>query len=170
MVYVSVYQTRAFATMAHRHQVRRGWEDYVEHPLRVEEIVRSISPDPRVWKAALLHDVVEDCGVELDQIREMHGIEVALWVGQLTAEEGLSSEMKVARAFKYIETAIVKFADSIDNARLRPLDNWPGMDDAVARYRKNARILGQYVAEQMPHTLFRINILLEEVGCEPIHI
>lgn len=82
-----------FAERAHRGQVRKyTGEPYIVHPLEVAQIVESAfpweranpSPVEAVVMAALLHDVVEDCGVTLDQIRRAFGSVVARLVHEVT--------------------------------------------------------------------------------------
>jgi guanosine-3',5'-bis(diphosphate) 3'-pyrophosphohydrolase len=50
-----------FADNSHGNQVRKyTGERYIQHPLRVMELVRDFHPDTEVLAAALLHDVLED--------------------------------------------------------------------------------------------------------------
>lgn len=74
-----------FAERAHRGQVRKyTGEPYIVHPLEVAQIVSSVNASEDVIIAALLHDVVEDCGVTLDQISRAFGDAVAALVHQVT--------------------------------------------------------------------------------------
>ncbi len=67
-----------FAVDAHRGRERKGkGYPYILHPMEAATIVASLTPDPEMMAAALLHDTVEDTGVTLGQIREQFGERVA---------------------------------------------------------------------------------------------
>ena len=67
-----------FAAAAHEGQSRKGSGlPYILHPMEVATIVASITSDQEVISAALLHDVVEDAGVKLDDLRTIFGMRVA---------------------------------------------------------------------------------------------
>lgn len=74
-----------FATRAHSGQHRKyGTEPYVSHPVAVAAAVERAELPPEVVAAALLHDVVEDCGVDPDDIRRQFGSTVADLVLEVT--------------------------------------------------------------------------------------
>ena len=62
-----------FAAEAHKGQVRKSGEPYIEHPVAVAEILVNMQMDVTSAMAALLHDVVEDTNVTLDDLRERFG-------------------------------------------------------------------------------------------------
>jgi GTP pyrophosphokinase len=70
----------AYATKAHGDQVRKGTDvPYIIHPIAVSTIVFEYGGTEDQAIAALLHDVVEDCGgvARLHEIRDMFGPDVA---------------------------------------------------------------------------------------------
>jgi (p)ppGpp synthase/HD superfamily hydrolase len=68
----------AFALERHAGQTRKGTDvPYASHPLRVAGLVLEHGGDARQVAAALLHDVIEDCGVSDAELRERFGAEVA---------------------------------------------------------------------------------------------
>lgn len=81
------------ARTAHAGQIRNGSGGlpYVEHPMAVAARLDEHGYGEEVLAAALLHDVVEDSGTPLDEIREEFGEGVAGMVGALTDDEGLDS-------------------------------------------------------------------------------
>jgi (p)ppGpp synthase/HD superfamily hydrolase len=82
-----VNQALVFATAAHAAVGQRRKytnEPYIIHPMEVRQIVATVSQDPSMLAAALLHDVVEDTAVELTLIRNLFGQEVADLVSWLT--------------------------------------------------------------------------------------
>ena len=66
-----------FATDAHEGQKRHSGEDYIEHPISVAEYLAELNLDAPTIAAALLHDVIEDCDVCLDDLRKEFGDDVA---------------------------------------------------------------------------------------------
>lgn len=80
-------RAREFATEAHSaidHRRKYTNQPYIEHPLAVAELVRSVPHTEEMIAAALLHDVVEDTPVMIDEIREEFGSQVAELVDWLT--------------------------------------------------------------------------------------
>ena len=98
---------------------------YIVHPLRVMQIVRSVSDDEDMLVAAVLHDVVEDTPIEIETIESQYGARVAELVGWLTdvskPEDGNRRDRKnldlehTANAPADAQT--IKLADIIDNTR-----------------------------------------------------
>lgn len=67
-----------FATKAHEGVVRKGTDvPYIVHPLEALAIVATITSDQELMAAAVLHDVVEDAGINVDDIRREFGQRVA---------------------------------------------------------------------------------------------
>lgn len=74
----------ALAEQAHCHQTRASGEPYLYHCLAVAGILAELRLDPPVIAAGLLHDVVEDTGVTLEDIRREFGEEIARLVDGVT--------------------------------------------------------------------------------------
>ena len=72
------------ARKAHEGQTRKSGEPYIIHPLCVASILAELELDKETIIAGLLHDVVEDTVMSLDDIREKFGDEVALLVDGVT--------------------------------------------------------------------------------------
>ncbi len=73
-----------FALDAHLGQLRKSGEPYLEHPVGVAMILAELQFDGATLAAALLHDVLEDCGVSVGEIETNFGDEVARLVGGTT--------------------------------------------------------------------------------------
>lgn len=124
-----------FATKSHGKQVRQGdGNPYILHPIRVANHLIKIGEisNENIIAAAYLHDVVEDCGVELSEIEEKFGSIVTLYVGEVTDNK---KKTKVERKKLQIEHApymstgakLVKLADKLDNLtdlRITPPKTW----------------------------------------------
>jgi len=78
--------TRAFeyAKKAHAPHTRASGEPYIFHPVEVARILTGMRMDTPSLEAALLHDVLEDCGVTKVQMSEAFGREVAELVDGVT--------------------------------------------------------------------------------------
>jgi guanosine-3',5'-bis(diphosphate) 3'-pyrophosphohydrolase len=76
--------TYEFALKAHDGQARLTGEPYIMHPLAAAEILADLEMDEASIAAALLHDVVEDRGVKLEDIKAMFGAEIAALVDGVT--------------------------------------------------------------------------------------
>lgn len=66
-----------FAAKAHEGQVRKSGAPYLEHPLAVAVTLAELQLDAATLAAALLHDVVEDSGVPIEEVQSKFGPEVA---------------------------------------------------------------------------------------------
>lgn len=73
-----------FAREAHREQFRKSGEAYIVHPVLVASIVASITGDEAMVIAALLHDVVEDTHITIEDVARDYGDDVAHLVEGLT--------------------------------------------------------------------------------------
>lgn len=82
------------ATSAHAGQMRKSGEPYIIHPVAVAAYVAEQGYDAETVTAALLHDVVEDTPVTLDEIRQQFGDSVAQLVDGVTklGEVGYGSD------------------------------------------------------------------------------
>ena len=117
-----------FAEQAHFGQMRRSGEPYVTHPLAVACILADMHMDHQSLIAAMLHDVIEDTGIEKSAIGEQFGSTVAELVdgvSKLTQMEFESLEEKQAENFQKMALAmaqdirviLVKLADRLHNMR-----------------------------------------------------
>ena len=92
-----------FAEQAHFGQLRRSGEPYVTHPLAVAGILADMHMDHQSLMAAMLHDVIEDTGIEKSAIGTQFGSTVAELVdgvSKLTQMEFESLEEKQAENFQ----------------------------------------------------------------------
>lgn len=78
--------TKAYemAAAAHEGQTRKSGEPYISHPIEVAKIVADLRMDEDSVVAALLHDVVEDTNVTLEDVGQAFGEEVEHLVGGVT--------------------------------------------------------------------------------------
>src|SRR5215210_1177715 len=117
-----------FAARAHEGQVRRSGEPFAHHPWAVAKICAELHLDEQSLAAALLHDVVEDTEVELDDLRAEFGDEIGVLVEGVTkltrtsfqsreqAEAENYRKMIVAMA-QDVRVILIKLADRLHNMR-----------------------------------------------------
>lgn len=154
-----------FAEKAHRGQVRTSGEPYITHPVAVAYTLLEMCMDTDTICAALLHDVVEDTGVELDTLRRKFGEDVAVMVDGVTKigrvplntkeEQEAENIRKILMAMsKDIRVIIIKLADRLHNMRTlacRPPEKQRKTSlETMSFYAPIAHRLGMYdVKEEM---------------------
>jgi len=79
-----VGQAYRYAEACHEGQMRKSGEPYIAHPLETALFLADLHLDSDTIVAALLHDVVEDCDVSLDEINRRFGPEVSKLVDGVT--------------------------------------------------------------------------------------
>jgi guanosine-3',5'-bis(diphosphate) 3'-pyrophosphohydrolase len=119
-----------FALNAHKGQVRKSGDPYLDHPLQTAVTLADLQLDAATLAAALLHDVPEDCGVPLAKIEAKFGPEVSKLVdgatklGKLSLRRGEASKresqaqnlrkMLIATA-EDLRVVFIKLADRLHN-------------------------------------------------------
>ena len=79
-----VEQSYLFAAECHNGQTRKSGDPYIEHPLQAALFLANLRLDATTISAALLHDVVEDCGITYDELEKRFGENVARLVDGVT--------------------------------------------------------------------------------------
>ncbi|MDK2812304.1 MAG: diphosphokinase / guanosine-3,5-bis(diphosphate) 3-diphosphatase [Petrotoga sp.] len=166
------------AETAHSGQFRDSGEEFFEHPKSVGLILASLKMDVDTIIAGLLHDVVEDCGVSIDKIKDLFGVDVANIVSGVTKisnlklnerlnENDMKSLEKVETIRKMlfamsedIRVIIVKLADRLHNMRtLEFVDRKKQIakaDETLKIYAPIAHRLGIYkMKEELEDLSFR---------------
>jgi GTP pyrophosphokinase len=118
----------AYAVRAHEGQVRLSGHPYVAHPLAVAHILAELQLDVVTIAAGLLHDVVEDTGVGLAEVRREFGEEIAHLVDGVTKlsrieyrsleDEQAENLRKMFLAMSQdIRVLLIRLADRLHNMR-----------------------------------------------------
>lgn len=117
-----------FAYAQHAGQLRKSGEPYIIHPVAVAQILADMNMDLVCVQTALLHDVVEDTSVTVEEIRRRFGSEVAVCVDGVTKlgkiqlysreEQQAESVRKMLLAMVGdIRVILVKLSDRLHNLR-----------------------------------------------------
>jgi GTP diphosphokinase / guanosine-3',5'-bis(diphosphate) 3'-diphosphatase len=163
-----------FAADSHRGQLRKSGEAFIHHPLGVAHILADLGMDTTTLEAALLHDVVEDTDLSVDDIRGEFGDEVAAIVDGLTKLERIEyrsreqaqaenvRKMIVAMA-RDIRVLIIKLADRLHNMRTL---------DSLAPPKQEAKAVETLeIYSPLAHRLgiFQIKWELEDLSFRTLH-
>jgi GTP pyrophosphokinase len=121
------------ANFAHNGSRRKSGEPYILHPIAVAKIASSeIGLGATSVICALMHDVVEDTDITLDDIADMFGEKIAQIIDGLTKiKDALKTQAGQAENFKKIiltiaddvRVILLKIADRLHN--MRTLDSMP---------------------------------------------
>jgi len=116
------------AESAHAGQTRDSGEPFIIHPLGVAEILTELEQDLETVAAGLLHDVVEDTQVTIQDIEEEFGPDIALLVDGVTKLKRLRFQSKAQQQVENLRkmfmamasdfrVILIKFADRLHNMR-----------------------------------------------------
>ena len=117
-----------FANEKHSKQKRLSGENYIIHPLEVAKILANLKMDDATICAALLHDIVEDTDITLEDIANNFSQEIADMVAGVTKlgqiqyvtleEQQVENYRKMFLAMgKDIRVILIKLADRLHNMR-----------------------------------------------------
>lgn len=123
-----VRQAYRFADEAHLGQLRKNGDPYITHPIAVAQQCTEWKLDAQALCAALMHDVLEDCGVSKADMAERFGPQITELVDGLTKLDKLefhSREQNQAESFRKmllamardVRVILIKLADRTHNMR-----------------------------------------------------
>ena len=122
-----IYKAYNISKKAHANQYRGSGEEYFTHPLAVADYLINMKLDSSTIITALLHDVVEDSEITLENIKEEFGDEISKLVDGVTKLSKLDIRFGFAQAENFrklflassddIRVLIVKLADRLHNIR-----------------------------------------------------
>ena len=107
--YNQVRKAYDLAVDAHKYQRRKSGEPYIHHPIEVARICyNEIGLGPTAITSAILHDIVEDTDVTLQEVLEIFGPKISKIVDGLTKLDGLYNvESPQAENYKKVLSTLV---------------------------------------------------------------
>ncbi len=103
----------AVADSAHLGQYRQSGEPYITHPIAVATLCATWRLDSQSIKAALLHDVLEDSGIDKITLANQFGAPVANLVDGLSKLDKLSFDSKEAQQAESFRKMLLAMADDV---------------------------------------------------------
>jgi RelA/SpoT family (p)ppGpp synthetase len=170
----SVVKAYEFGAVAHEGQTRLSGEPYISHPVAVAQTLADMHLDPQTIVAAILHDVVEDTAIDLDEIEAQFGQEVAALVDGVSkldqmqftsrAEAQAESFRKMMLAMiEDIRVILVKLADRMHN--METLDAMPR--EKQARIARETLEIYAPIANRLGINHMKVG--LEDLGFRYLH-
>jgi RelA/SpoT family (p)ppGpp synthetase len=123
-----IQKAYSFAFYAHSGQKRKDGSDYITHPIAVTEILLDLRMDPDSVCSALMHDVLEDCNVQKNNLAKIFGDDVAHIVDGVSklgkietkniSDNDANNLQKMALAMANdVRVILVKLCDRLHNMR-----------------------------------------------------
>mgnify|MGYP003412139738 CR=1 FL=1 len=158
------------AVDAHKDQRRKSGEAYIFHPIAVAKIVASeIGLGPTSIAAALMHDVVEDTDITVEDIEKMFNPKIAKIVEGLTKISKLEPDPEVSMQAENYRKMLLTLNDDVRVILIKIADRLHNMQtmESMAAY-KQAKIASEtlYIYAPLAHRLglFNIKTQLEDLG------
>jgi GTP diphosphokinase / guanosine-3',5'-bis(diphosphate) 3'-diphosphatase len=158
------------AVDAHKDQRRKSGEAYIFHPIAVAKIVASeIGLGATSIAAALMHDVVEDTPITVDDIERMFNPKVAQLVEGLTKIAKVQKEMNVSMQAENFRKMLLTLNDDVRVILIKIADRLHNMQtlDTMEGY-KQVKIASEtlYIYSPLAHRLglYKIKNKLEDLG------
>ena len=123
-----IQKAYSFAFYAHSGQKRKDGSDYITHPVAVTEILLDLKMDTESVCSALMHDVLEDCNVQKNNLAKIFGDDIAHIVDGVSklgkidtnnvADKNANNLQKMALAMANdVRVVLVKLCDRLHNMR-----------------------------------------------------
>lgn len=158
------------AVDAHKDQRRKSGEAYIFHPIAVAKIVASeIGLGPTSIAAALMHDVVEDTSITVEDIERMFNPKIAQIVEGLTKIAQVKTDQDISLQAENFRKMLLTLNDDVRVILIKIADRLHNMQtmDTMVDY-KQAKIASEtlYIYAPLAHRLGLYNIKseLEDLG------
>ncbi|KKT30016.1 hypothetical protein A3G55_04295 [Candidatus Giovannonibacteria bacterium RIFCSPLOWO2_12_FULL_44_25] len=116
-----------FASEAHAGEKRESGEPYITHPIAVSLNAALLRLDANAVAAALLHDVMENQGIKIEEIKNKFGEEIAFLVEALTKVERVQYK-GVERAVESLRKMFLALAEDIRVVIIKLMDRMHNME------------------------------------------
>ncbi|UGS20424.1 RelA/SpoT family protein [Flavobacterium cyclinae] len=158
------------AVDAHKDQRRKSGEAYIFHPIAVAKIVaRDIGLGATSIAAALMHDVVEDTEITVQDIEKMFNPKIAQLVEGLTKIAKVKTDQEISVQAENFRKMLLTLNDDVRVILIKIADRLHNMQtmESMADY-KQAKIASEtlYIYAPLAHRLglYNIKTQLEDLG------
>jgi guanosine-3',5'-bis(diphosphate) 3'-pyrophosphohydrolase len=158
------------AVDGHKDQRRKSGEAYIFHPIGVAKIVaQEIGLGATSIAAALMHDVVEDTNITIEEIEKMFNPKIAQLVEGLTKISMVKKEMNVSMQAENFRKMLLTLNDDVRVILIKIADRLHNMQtmDSMPDY-KQVKIASEtlYIYAPLAHRLglYNIKTKLEDLG------
>lgn len=158
------------AVEAHKDVRRKSGEAYIFHPIAVAKIVASeIGLGPSSIAAALMHDVVEDTDITVEDIEKQFNSKIAQLVEGLTKIAQVQKDMNVSLQAENFRKMLLTLNDDVRVILIKLADRLHNMQtmESMADY-KQMKIASEtlYIYAPLAHRLglYNIKTKLEDLG------
>jgi guanosine-3',5'-bis(diphosphate) 3'-pyrophosphohydrolase len=158
------------AVDAHQDQRRKSGEAYIFHPIAVAKIVAGeIGLGATAIAAALMHDVVEDTDITVQEIEKMFNPKVAQLVEGLTKISQVKKDMNISMQAENFRKMLLTLNDDVRVIIIKLADRLHNMQtmESMAEY-KQVKIASEtlYIYAPLAHRLglYNIKTKLEDLG------
>ncbi|MGV9003605.1 RelA/SpoT family protein [Flavobacterium sp.] len=158
------------AVDAHKDQRRKSGEAYIFHPIGVAKIVASeIGLGASSIAAALMHDVVEDTDVTVEEIEKMFNPKIAQLVDGLTKIAQVKKDMNISMQAENFRKMLLTLNDDVRVILIKIADRLHNMQtmESMPDY-KQVKIASEtlYIYAPLAHRLglYNIKTKLEDLG------
>ena len=158
------------AVDAHKDQRRKSGEAYIFHPIGVAKIVASqIGLGATSIAAALLHDVVEDTDITVEDIEKMFNPKIAQIVAGLTKIAQVKKDLNISMQAENFRKMLLTLNDDVRVILIKIADRLHNMQtmDSMPEY-KQIKIASEtlYIYAPLAHRLglYNIKTELEDLG------
>jgi len=159
-----------YAVDAHQDQRRKSGEAYIFHPIAVAKIVAGeIGLGATAIAAALMHDVVEDTDITVEDIEREFNPKVAQLVAGLTKIAQVKKDMNISMQAENFRKMLLTLNDDVRVIIIKIADRLHNMQtmDSMADY-KQVKIASEtlYIYAPLAHRLglYNIKTKLEDLG------
>ena len=158
------------AVDAHKDQRRKSGEAYIFHPIGVAKIVASeIGLGPTAIAAALLHDVLEDTPITVEDLEKQFNPKIAQLVEGLTKISQVKKDMNISMQAENFRKMLLTLNDDVRVILIKIADRLHNMQtmDSMPDY-KQVKIASEtlYIYAPLAHRLglYNIKTKLEDLG------
>ena len=141
----AVEHSLEYAIKAHDGQVRDSGEPFIVHPIATAVRLADMRLDATTIQAALLHDVIEDCGISFQQLEAAFSTEIAKLVDGVTKLKRLDLISETSAMMKQIATP-----EATRSASLRKMLVAMAEDVRVVLIKLSDRLHNMQTLEHLP--------------------